>query len=188
MRPGSGDKGRVWSRGRRGRGDPVGGGGWIMLQPRGLPGSRGPRRLQDGSCRGTRPRSSGATFVPQVFPHVLHVREPGLCRADLAAYPQLAPAIQVLPLVSIGARGRPLPGPRRRLVACGPRWGCSLSLPGPRAFDRGLLGPPASVRGWRVWGTAEASCALCPGGGVGVRWVGPGLISGHHCCFLTVAG
>lgn len=36
----------------------------------------------------------------QVLPHVLHVREPGLCRADAAAHAQLAPTFQILPLVS----------------------------------------------------------------------------------------
>ena len=55
-----------------------------------------------GRTPGTQP---GPAFMllpaPQVFPHVLHVREPGLCPADTAAHAQLAPALQVLPLVSV---------------------------------------------------------------------------------------
>lgn len=38
-------------------------------------------------------------FPLQVLPHVLHVRESGLCCSDPAAHTQLAPTFQVLPLV-----------------------------------------------------------------------------------------
>lgn len=38
----------------------------------------------------------------QVLPHVLHVCQPGLCRADAAADAQLAAPIPLLPLVSSG--------------------------------------------------------------------------------------
>lgn len=38
-------------------------------------------------------------FCPQVFPHVLSVREPGLCSADAAQDAQLETTLQILPLV-----------------------------------------------------------------------------------------
>lgn len=74
-----------------------------------------------GRTPGTRPGLAlMLPLAPQVFPHVLHVREPGLCPADAAAHAQLAPTLQVLPLVSVrscpclpgGVWGAGTPGPR----------------------------------------------------------------------------
>lgn len=54
---------------------------------------------------------------PQVLPHVLHVCEPGVRGADPTAHPQLAPTLQILPLV--------------RLLPVRLRWeGCTVHLPG----------------------------------------------------------
>ena len=102
-------------------------------------------------------------LVPQVFPHVLHVREPGLRPADPAPHAQLAPALQVLPLVSMrscschprGVLGAALPGPQPSFLDRGspspghprPSWTSRSPAPGPPrpSWTRGLpaLGTPA---------------------------------------------
>lgn len=98
--------------------------------PHRLPGQRGPHPVHVSGRRGRLPagvrtRLGGppgpgphAAARAQVLSHVLHVREPGLRPADPAAHAQLAPALQVLPLVSAGllllsrGRGGQHPGPR----------------------------------------------------------------------------
>lgn len=145
---------------RGGRETPVG--GWYADQGP-APWSRRPGARRTGQHvsrepRGTRP-GPPCCVHSQVFPDVLHVREPGLRRADLAADAQLAPTVQVLPLVSAelaGGRGLGHPGSLWHVV---PR-GLAPVSPGPER----LTSAARSLRCCHVWQMREAHCALCPAG------------------------
>ena len=101
-------------------------------------------------------------LVPQVFPHVLHVREPGLRPADPAPHAQLAPALQVLPLVSM------------RSCSCHPRGVLGAALPGPQPsfLDRGSPSPGHPRPSWTSRSPAPGPPAL-PGPGVSQPWAPP---------------
>lgn len=91
----------------------------------GLTGGGGQGLPQDRADAGTTVGPGSAPLMlllgPQVLPHVLHVCEPGVRCADPTAHPQLAPTLQILPLV--------------RLLPVRLRWGggggvCTVHLPG----------------------------------------------------------
>lgn len=150
--------------------------------PHRLPGQRGPHPVHVSSRRGRLPagvraRLGGppgpgphAAARAQVLSHVLHVREPGLRPADPAPHAQLAPALQVLPLVSAGlllpsrGRGGQPPGPGR------PSWTGRPPAPG-------LLQPSGRPGGRASAGTKARVLLLGrgrPPGGCSGAGEGPG--------------
>ena len=105
-------------------------------------------------------RPSRRCSCPQVFPHVLHVREPGLRPADPVAHAQLAPALQVLPLVS----GHGEPGPL-------PSLGHAVRLGGQL--------PPGSLAVLRGASPVSEPGLLWAPRGRFSPWDGPGAGAGH---------
>lgn len=71
----------------------------------GFSGGGGQELPQDRADAGATVRPGSAPLMlllgPQVLPHVLHVCEPGVRCADPPAHPQLAPTLQILPLVRL---------------------------------------------------------------------------------------
>lgn len=149
--------------------------------PHRLPGQRGPHPVHVSGRRGRLPAGVRARLGgppgpgphtaarAQVLSHVLHVREPGLRPADPAPHAQLAPALQVLPLVSAGlllpsrGRGGQPPGPGR------PSWTGRPPVPG-------LLQPSGRPGGRASAGTRLGSS--CWGGG-GLRVAARALARGR---------
>lgn len=132
-----------------------------------LRGNRHARSRGPGGPRGTVPwtgdhvgpdRLPCPLLVPQVFPHVLHVREPGVCGADASAHAQLASALQILPLVSPPQDG---PGPawagRVRPLPSGPQAAPATAEPGRAQCLRVSPGPPGIT--WHVVPTGGPASA-----------------------------
>ena len=125
-----------------------------------------------GRTPGTQPGPALTLLLaPQVFPHVLHVREPGLCPADTAAHAQLAPALQVLPLVSV------------RSCPCLPGGVWGAATPGaPAVFPRPAVSQPRGRFSPRD-GTGGRASAGTKAWVLPLGWGGLGRLLG---CWLRV--